>query len=151
MNSEFTIAVHSLILLAYLPEHRASSDTIACNVSTNPARIRKIMGLLREHGLVTTKEGIGGGYLLSCDPAKTTLARIFRAVSCEALQSQWNSGDPQHSCLVAANMHKVMSGIFRDAAACYVQHLEQLTIQSVLDQMICGRLPNQDTGGESVP
>ena len=46
MNSEFTIAVHSLVLLAYLPERMASSETIAENVQTNPARIRKVMGVL---------------------------------------------------------------------------------------------------------
>ncbi|MDF2719721.1 MAG: hypothetical protein K0R28_6646, partial [Paenibacillus sp.] len=29
MNSEFTVAVHSLVFLAYLPDHMASSELIA--------------------------------------------------------------------------------------------------------------------------
>lgn len=139
MNSEFTVAVHSLVLLAYLPEHMASSETIARNVSTNPTRIRKIMSFLREHGLVKTKEGIGGGYILNCNPADITLASIYRAISCEALKSHWSSGDPHHSCLVAANMQCVMNEIFHDAEACYEQYLEQMTIQSVLDRIKSSR------------
>lgn len=59
MNSEFTIAVHSLVFLANLPDHMATSEEIATNVSTHSARIRKVMGFLRKAGYVTTKEGIG--------------------------------------------------------------------------------------------
>lgn len=57
MNSEFTIAVHSLVLLAHLPDHMESGQKIADNVSTSPARICKI----------------GGGYILQRDPDEITL------------------------------------------------------------------------------
>jgi DNA-binding IscR family transcriptional regulator len=42
MNSEFVIAVHSLVLLAYRPDGMATSDEIAANVCTHPARVRKV-------------------------------------------------------------------------------------------------------------
>ena len=51
MNSEFTIAVHSLVLLAHLPDHMATSEEIAANVSTHSARIRKVMGFLAKSRL----------------------------------------------------------------------------------------------------
>ena len=51
MNSDFTIAVHSLVYLAYLPDHMASSESIAENVCTNPARIRKDDQLLKKKGI----------------------------------------------------------------------------------------------------
>jgi len=135
VNSEFTIAVHSLALLANLPDHMASSEHIAQNVCTNPARIRKIMSMLRKHGFVRTKEGIGGGYILDCDPREVNLAQLYRAVSSGTLKPHWCTGDPQDSCLVSAKMHGVMDQIFNEAEVRYTRYLEQITIQSVLDRI----------------
>ena len=49
MNSEFTIAVHALVFLNHKRES-VSSDKLAANICTNPARVRKIMGKLRKRG-----------------------------------------------------------------------------------------------------
>ncbi|MGG1658200.1 Rrf2 family transcriptional regulator [Brevibacillus sp. NRS-1366] len=135
MNSEFTIAVHSLVLLAHIPDHMASSELIAKNVRTNPARIRKIMSILRNQGFVKTKEGIGGGYILGCDPTKVTLAQIYRSVSNGTLKPHWCSGDPEESCLVSANMHNVMDQIFCEAEVYFTNYLDRITIESVLEKI----------------
>ncbi|PLT34490.1 Rrf2 family transcriptional regulator [Bacillus sp. V5-8f] len=135
MNSEFTIAVHSLILLAYLPDHMASSETIAKNVSTNPARIRKIMGCLRKNGLVKTKEGIGGGYILDCDPEAATLGEVFRSVSCGSLKPNWCTGNPEEDCPVSSGTQAVMDQIFHDAENHLEKYLDQITLNSVLEKL----------------
>ena len=57
MNSEFTIAVHALVFLNHKRES-VSSDKLAANICTNPARVRKIMGKLKKKGLISTKEGV---------------------------------------------------------------------------------------------
>jgi Rrf2 family protein len=135
VNSEFTIAVHSLVYLAYLPEHMASSDTIAANVSTNPARIRKIMSCLRKKGLVKTKEGIGGGYILDCNPQETTLADIYRTISHGTLKPNWCTGDPEHKCVVSSNTQVVMDEIFHEAELYFEKYLEKINISSVLEKI----------------
>ncbi|GAA3409393.1 RrF2 family transcriptional regulator [Paenibacillus hodogayensis] len=136
MNSDMTVAIHSLVFLAYLPEHMASSESIASSVSTNPTRVRKIMSCLRAHGFVRTKEGIGGGYILNCDPRQVTLADIYRAFLCGmTLKPHWNSGDPEDSCLVSSNMPSVMDDIFQEAETQYQKCLEQMTIQNVLERV----------------
>lgn len=135
MNSEFTVAVHSLVLLAYLPDHMASSETIARNVSTNPTRIRKIMSTLRKHGFVKTKEGIGGGYILNCEPDEVTLAQIYRALSGGTLKPHWCSGNPDEDCLVSANIQGVMDHFFYEAEQHYVAYLEKNTLQTALDKI----------------
>ncbi|WP_411503819.1 RrF2 family transcriptional regulator [Brevibacillus centrosporus] len=135
MNSEFTIAVHSLALLANLPDHMASSEHIAKNVCTNPARIRKIMSILRKHGFVRTKEGIGGGYILDRDPRELNLAQIYETISSGTLKPHWCTGDPEDACVVSSKMHCVMDQIFNQAEFHYKKYLEQITIQSVLDQI----------------
>jgi Rrf2 family protein len=135
MNSEFTIAVHSLVLLAHKPDHMATSDTIAANVSTHPARIRKVMSLLRKEGYVRTKEGLGGGFMLNCDPNRVTLGEIYRLTSLGTLKPSWCSGDPGTECPVSSNMRNVMDGIFCGAELHMEQYLEKLTIAGVLEQL----------------
>jgi len=132
MNSEFTIAVHGLVLLAYTPDRMATSDKIACNVATHPARVRKVMGTLRKLGYVETKEGLGGGYSLRCDPERVTLAEIYRAMCPGSLKPTWTSGNPEEKCMVAGNMQCVMDGIFADAERHLESYFEGLTIGDVL-------------------
>jgi Rrf2 family protein len=135
MKSEFTIAVHSLVFLAYLPDHMASSETISKNVSTNPARIRKIMSCLRKHGFVKTKEGIGGGYILNCNPEEVTLAQVYRIISYGTLKPHWCSGDPEQTCMISSNIQVVMDGIFNEAEVYFEAYLDQITISSVLEKI----------------
>lgn len=75
MTSEFTIAVHALVFL----NHKAtvySSEGLAENVCTNPARIRKVMAKLKKADLVKTKEGVDGGYLFHRDSREINLTMV---------------------------------------------------------------------------
>jgi Rrf2 family protein len=135
MNSEFTIAVHSLVLLAYHPGRMASSDYIASNVSTHPARVRKVIGFLRKKGYVTSKEGIGGGFILNCDPDQVTLGEIYRLISAGSLKPNWCSGDPNMPCVVASNIEEVMAKVFCGAEQQLEQYFDNLTISNVLEQL----------------
>ncbi|MBD2868306.1 RrF2 family transcriptional regulator [Paenibacillus arenilitoris] len=139
MNSEFTIAVHSLVYLAYLPEKMASSELIAENVGTHSARIRKVMSGLRRSGFVDTREGSGGGYRLTIDPGVVTLADIYRVMAQGSLIPSWCSGNPEMNCLVGSNMNQVMFGIFCNAEKQLEDHFGAITIQDVLNQIhACG-------------
>lgn len=135
MNSEFTIAVHSLVLLAYRPDHMATSDMIAHNVCTHPARVRKVMALLRKHGYVAAKEGTGGGFLLNCEPELVTLAEIYRLTSMGSVKPGWCSGDEKQDCMIACNMASVMDHIFSGAEKQLIGYFGQWTIRDVLEQV----------------
>ncbi|MBZ6487086.1 Rrf2 family transcriptional regulator [Priestia aryabhattai] len=135
MNSEFTIAVHSLVFLANLPDHRASSESIAYNICTNPARVRKIMSTLRKNNLVRTKEGLGGGYTLGCSPAEISLGLIYRVISTGTLKPHWCSGDPDADCIVKSNIQTVMDDIFTESEQSVIRHLDQITIEDVLKKV----------------
>jgi DNA-binding IscR family transcriptional regulator len=114
----------------------ATSEQIACNVATHSARIRKVMGFLRKAGYVRTKEGIGGGFILDCDPDKVTLAEIYRLTSQGSLKPNWCSGDETQSCMIASNMEKMMDFIFGDAEKQMETYFEKHTIGSVRRQII---------------
>lgn len=135
MNSEFTIAVHSLVYLAHLPERMAGSEAIADNVATNPARIRKVMSCLRKGGLVDTREGAGGGYRLLGNPAEVTLATIYRIMAQGSIVPSWCSGNPNSDCVVGANMSDVMNYIFCKAEKQLEHYFDGVTIADVLGQI----------------
>ncbi|MDP4083252.1 MAG: Rrf2 family transcriptional regulator [Bacillota bacterium] len=135
MNSDFVIASHSLVLLANLPGHMANSEMIAENVCTNPARVRKIMSTLRKNGLVKTKEGIGGGYILNCDPEKTTLSQIYKASSYGSLKPHWCTGDPEKSCVISSNTQVIMDQIFNESELHLQSFFNQITISNVLERI----------------
>ncbi|TYP75608.1 RrF2 family transcriptional regulator [Paenibacillus methanolicus] len=135
MNSEFTIAVHSLVYLAYLPERMAPSEVIAENVSTNPARVRKVMSHLRKGGYVDTREGAGGGYRLTLDPAVVSLADIYRLMAQGSVIPSWCSGDPDSDCVVGSNMRSVMNGIFCTAEKQLESYFGGITVADVLGRI----------------
>ncbi|MFC5531113.1 RrF2 family transcriptional regulator [Cohnella yongneupensis] len=135
MNSEFTIAVHGLVLLAHRPDGMASSEEIASNVCTNPVRVRKVMSCLRKHGFVDTREGSGGGYKLVAKPADVTLASVYRALAAGSLAPSWCSGNPEMECVVGSNMRDVMDAVFCGADQVLASYLESITIAQMLSRI----------------
>ncbi|MGO4271834.1 Rrf2 family transcriptional regulator [Paenibacillus sp. TAF58] len=144
MNSEFTIAVHSLVFLAHLPDHMATSEEIAVNVSTHSARIRKVMGFLRKAGYVSTKEGIGGGFILSCNPDEVTLGEIYRLTCQGSLKPSWCSGDENKTCVISSKMDFLMGKVFIDAEKQMEIYFDGHTIGSMLEQIRAFEYPQSN-------
>lgn len=135
MNSEFTIAVHSLVFLANLPSRMASSELLASSICTNPVRIRKVMNLLKNQGLVEVQKGTGGGYLFQSDPASISLGQLYRIICDKSLASDWRSGDPEMDCKVGSKIGEIMSRIYANAEKEYIRSLDQVTIQDILNKL----------------
>ena len=141
MTGEFAVAVHALVFLNH-KQQTVSSETLADNVCTNPARIRKVMAKLKKHGLVQTKEGVDGGYHFVLSPCEVTLAQIWEAVGNRLVSSSWRSGDLDKKCLISSGMGEVMDGIYDQLNNVCMQQLQTLTIQDI-DQKIFFRTDEQ--------
>ncbi|MCM3701821.1 Rrf2 family transcriptional regulator [Paenibacillus macerans] len=131
MNSEFTVAVHCLLFLDNKEEQMANSEQIACSVATHPARVRKVLSALRKHGLVTTKEGVGGGYSLNTELARVTLGDLYRMFARGSLHPGWCSGSEESSCQVSSNMHTVMDRIFTGGEQRLESYFDELSLSEV--------------------
>lgn len=79
MNGRFQIAIHILTLLQYAEGEVLSSDYIAGSINANPALVRKEISNLRNNGLIDSKEGKNGGYLLAKSGEKISLTDIYKA------------------------------------------------------------------------
>lgn len=145
MTSEFCVAVHAL---AYLNRHpwTVSSETLAVNICTNPARVRRVLSGLKKAGLVDTREGAEGGYRLARPPEEVSLAGVARALGVQFVGAAWRSGDPDMDCLVASGMAGLMDGLYGELDALCYQRLEALTLADI-DR----RLPQGGTSAAPAP
>lgn len=134
MNSHFSLAVHSLTLLAHQPERAASSSFIAESASVHPVRIRKVLSLLKQHDLIQSKEGAGGGFVLSQPPEAVTLWDVYQVTSKGTLQPRCPDENPD--CTVGANMKHVLGSVFSDGEDVFGEHLDQFTIADMLKKCI---------------
>lgn len=131
MTSEFTIAVHSMV---YLYHHKGmvySSETLAENICTNAARIRKVMSKLKKAGYVETKEGIIGGYQILENDVSITLYDIAKALDVVFVSNSWKSGNPDMECLIASGMANVLSGVFQELDMICYEQLKKITIEDI--------------------
>lgn len=136
MTSEFTVAVHALVFLNHRKDTQ-SSEAVAANVCTNPARVRKVLSRLKKAGLVKTKEGIDGGYQFSKDAAEVDLRMVADALDITFVSASWKTGDPNMKCLIASGMDRVMSGIYHELDESCHERLGCITIKDI-DRQIFG-------------
>lgn len=130
MNSNFSIALHCLLLLADQPNNMATSNLIADRACVHPVRIRKILGLLRKEGYIRSKEGAGGGFYLASDPRKVTLDEIYRLTSYGTLSPK--CPNINKDCAIGANIQETLKSIFHQAELQVELFLKQYTIWDVL-------------------
>ena len=136
MTSDYCVAVHALVYL----NHKAkvlSSEELAENICTNPARVRKVMAKLKKAGFVKTKEGSEGGYPFDQDADQVTLDQIAQALEIRFVDTAWKSGDTDMKCLVASGMAGLMDEIFDDLNEQCRKRLKEITI-GTLDHRIFG-------------
>ena len=81
-NSQFSMAVHILTLLARAGGENVKSERIAGSVNTNAVVIRRVLSQLNQAGLVSSQTGAFGGTRLAKEPADIALCEIYKAVSC---------------------------------------------------------------------
>ena len=79
-NTRFSVAYHALSLLASIPDAPVSSEQLAVSVGSSPVYLRRVLGLLRRAGLVESRPGAHGGWVLARAPEEISLGDAWRAV-----------------------------------------------------------------------
>lgn len=130
MAAVFSVAVHAIVYLNH-KKTNVSSEALAENICTNPARVRKVMSMLKQAGLVQTKEGPSGGYLFIKDASKTTLRQIADAVDARFVEMGWRSGNEDMECLIASGMADVMDSIYVGLNHDCLKKLDEITVLDI--------------------
>ncbi|MDF1873768.1 Rrf2 family transcriptional regulator [Vannielia sp.] len=112
-NSRLSLALHTLSHMAGAPDRMRTSADIADHAGTNPVVVRRVLGKLREAGLLTSEKGHSGGWRLARAPQEITLADVYLALD-ERLVATDESREP---------------------ATCSVEHALQTRVSTVLDEV----------------
>ncbi|SDS87916.1 Rrf2 family protein [Pseudomonas sp. Z003-0.4C(8344-21)] len=108
-------------------EKRATSETIAGMLGTNPVVVRRTMGLLKEQGFVTSEKGHQGGWALAKPLKQITLLDIHQALGTQSIFSIGLSTDhPQ--CLVEQAVNAALTRSFDEAQALLLSRLGSITL-----------------------
>src|SRR3954462_12787406 len=98
LSSKLSVGIRILTIFALQPGEPLTSEFIACSVNTNPVVIRRLLGSLREAGIVESRTGVGGGWSLLVDPERITLLDILRAVEPQSDIFPLHRAEPNPEC-----------------------------------------------------
>jgi Rrf2 family protein len=134
-NSRFAVGVHAMALALIAQEMRKgkpiTSGAIAAMVGVHPVHVRRVLGALREAGLVESQPGPTGGWELARDPKEISLYDIYRALEPE-LPFEMPSRAPEACCRFAPNLPQALAGAMDSAKRALQQHLSSVTLDSIL-------------------
>jgi Rrf2 family protein len=137
-NSRFAVGVHAMALALIAQEMRkgkpVTSGAIAAMVGVHPVHVRRVMGTLREAGLVESQSGPTGGWELARDPKEITLYDIYLALEPE-LPFEMPSRAPDACCRFAPYLPQVLAGAMENAKRALHQHLSGITLDQLLESM----------------
>jgi DNA-binding IscR family transcriptional regulator len=133
IGTRYSVAIHILLCVEVFKEsHKVTSDFIAGSVNTNPVVIRKIMGQLRESGLIKIVAGTGG-ISLTREPEAISLLDIYRAVDPIKGGNLFNiHEDTAPGCPVGGNIAELLGGYFSDAQDAMEGELAKATLADLL-------------------
>ncbi|MFB7138101.1 Rrf2 family transcriptional regulator [Gottfriedia sp. NPDC056225] len=132
ISSRFTVAVHVLSLVTIENSALCTSEWIAESVNTNPVVIRRVMGKLKNAGLIQVRRGTGGATLQK-SLSEITLLDVYRAVEVveEGELFQFHE-KPNPNCPVGANIQAVLELILNRAQEAMEKILDDVTMEELV-------------------
>lgn len=126
-NSRFSISLHILTLLDKAKGELVSSDFIAGSVNVNAVVIRKEISNLKKFGLVDSKEGKTGGFMLAKPASKIQLSDVYNAVRQASLLGQ-SKNTPNPKCMVGRQINKHLDALYDEAEEAMINKLSKTTL-----------------------
>lgn len=133
LSSKLPVAVHILLAIAYFEgKYKTTSDFLAGSIGTNPVVVRKIIGMLKDAGLVQVRGKSGPS--LCKDLKKITLLDVFYAVEKDRVLFPFHD-KPNPMCPVGRNIHNVLDDKLLSAEKIMEEELQKVTLDSLLHSL----------------
>ena len=136
ISSRFAVGIHILSLIEFNKDGVNSSEFLAESVNTNPALIRKIIGMLKKAGLVEVHPGIAGTKLAR-KLSDITLLDVYKAVNVvqdNELFSVHENSNPK--CVVGRNIQDTIIPILSTAQLALEKVLENVTVEDIVKDIV---------------
>ncbi|MGN0728182.1 Rrf2 family transcriptional regulator [Treponema sp.] len=132
ISSRFTLAVHIFACIEqFAKTSKVTSDFLAGSTNVNPVIIRKLLGQLKNAGLIDVARGTGGT-TISRPLEKITFLDIYRAVECVENEQLFHFHEnPNPDCPVGKNIHHILDGKLERVQSAMEKELEAITLADV--------------------
>jgi Rrf2 family transcriptional repressor of oqxAB len=126
----FKIAVHSIVWLAKSGSI-LSSAMIANQVNSHATFMRRVMQALATAGIVESKGGREGGYILRKPADQITLGEIYSAVNTGSMEPEFDVNCGEAGEQLDLELEKIL----HEAEQQTIDYLRQFTITNVMDRV----------------
>ena len=132
-NTQFAVAVHVLTYLsANGGERPVSSDELSGSTNTNPVYVRRVLGPLREAGLVHARQGSQGGWTLARPAADITLDEVWSLLQGDEPVLGLHGPNPR--CPIGAGIQHALHDLDGAVAAALRAELGRRTIADLVQE-----------------
>jgi len=132
-NTRFATAIHIMTLLADSPHDWLTSEWMAGSININPVIVRKELSVLREAGLIISRQGKEGGSRLARNAGDITISEIYAAVKNTEVLGKKNL-NPNPVCPVGKDINSHLNNLFSETNKLVAEFLGNKTLQAFTDQ-----------------
>lgn len=149
ISARVAVATHLLAYLTWRRDRPVPSSELASSVNTNPVVVRRLIGALRDAGLVRVRHGTEGGAELARPAESISLYDVYRAVQPGEDLFALHPHGPCGTCPVGRGIVDVLEPVFDRAETALEQVLAGVSVRDVYaglkkpTEMECGDRPRK--------
>lgn len=135
MNTQFTVSVQILILIAISDGKRITSSMISESTGCNPVMVRQQFGKMKDAGLLNISAG-KGTTTLAKKPSDITLWDIFSTVEGSSRNDLFSfHPNISQTCKVGHSFEKVLGNHLDDTMLAIKASLEKVTLEQLVKEI----------------
>ncbi|MEC5173561.1 Rrf2 family transcriptional regulator [Chryseobacterium nepalense] len=131
-NTRFATAIHIMTLLAESPQEWLTSEWMAGSININPVIVRKELSVLKEAGLIISRQGKEGGSRIAKNADIIKISDIYLAVKNTEVLGKKNN-NPNPACSVGREINEHLQTLFSETDQLVLTFLGNKTLQKFLD------------------
>lgn len=130
IKTKFSIQLHILTLLALYKDDWLTSSLISSSLNVNAVLVRKELSILKEGGLLESKEGKNGGVRILKDPQKILLSDIFLLAKGDQHILSNLKNEPNPKCKVGKKINNELNFLMDRIDDSVIKELSTITLEN---------------------
>lgn len=133
-DSQYTVGIHTLMLVAFVREDNMTSDKVARSVGCNPVIVRNVFVKLSKAGLLRTGRGRKRPELAR-PASEITLRDVFLATQTDDVDLMFKMYDANPHCPVGKDIHNILQPRFEAAVVALLDEMVKTTIADLVAEL----------------
>ena len=130
IKSSLSTSLHIMTVLAMFSEEWISSRILAESININPVLVREELRVLKNAGLIQSKEGKNGGVKLIKSADQILLSDIFKAIKKEDHIFTLRTNSPDKTCKVGKKINTNLKSLYQEIDEAICTKLNEVSLES---------------------